>query len=112
MVEFHGLRGEAANPEAVCANYAELLKTRQPDFAVLGIGGNGELAAIDSDNCDFHDSSAVKLTRSAITLTIPTLMACRSLFVLVEGEISESRPASILRTHPSVHLYSSQYRDR
>jgi len=108
MAEFHGLRGEAANPEAVCANYAELLKTRPPDFAVLTIGQSGELAAIDSDNCDFHGSSAVKLTASAITLTIPTLMACRSLFVLVVPtltEISENHPASILRTHPNVHLY-------
>ncbi|MCI0388622.1 MAG: glucosamine-6-phosphate deaminase, partial [Acidobacteria bacterium] len=26
MSEFHGLRGEAANPQAVCANYAALLK--------------------------------------------------------------------------------------
>ena len=121
MAEFHGLRGEAANPDAVCVNYAELLKTRPPDFAVLAIGQSGELAAIDSANCDFHDSSAVKLTASAITLTIPTLMACRSLFVIAageqlqtsaEGKISESYPASILRTHPGVHLYSSQYRDR
>lgn len=121
MAEFHGLRGEAANPDAVCVNYAELLKTRPPDFAVLTIGQSGELAAIDSANCDFRDSSAVKLTASAITLTIPTLMACRSLFVIAageqlqtsaEGKISESYPASILRTHPGVHLYSSQYRDR
>lgn len=110
MAEFHGLRGEAANPEAVCANYAELLNTRPPDFAVLTIGQNGELAAIDSGHCDFHDSSAVKLTASAITLTIPALMACRSLFVLgvpafTEGEISERHPASILRTHPNANFY-------
>lgn len=108
MAEFHGLRGEAANPEAVCSNYAELLKTRPPDFAVLTIGQNGELAAIDSDNCDFHDSSAVKLTASAITLTIPALMACRSLFILgvpAPAEISENHPASILRTHPNAHFY-------
>ena len=118
MAEFHGLRAEAANPEAVCANYAELLNTRPPDFAVLEIGEGGELAAIDSGDCDFHDSSAVKLTRSAITLTIPTLMACRSLIVfasggrqrqaLVEGDVSESHPASILRTHPNARCYGAR----
>lgn len=118
MVEFHGLRGEAANPEAVCANYAELLKTRPPDFALLGLGEGGELAAIDSRNCDFSDSKAVKTTDAAVTLTIPTLMACRSLFLTVtgeskrqavqtgiEGEIHESCPASILQTHSNAHLF-------
>lgn len=104
MAEFHGLRGEAANPEAVCANYAELLKTRPPDFAVLPIGQSGEVAAINSDNCDFHDSATVTLTDSAITLTIPTLMACRSLFVLM-GTQTENPLAPILRTHPNANFY-------
>ncbi len=108
MAEFHGLRGEAANPEAVCSNYAELLKKRPPDFAVLGIGEGGK---IGSGNCDIRDSATVKLTDSTITLTIPTLMACRSLFVLAapqattENEISDTCPASILRTHPNAHLF-------
>lgn len=110
MAEFHGLRGEAANPEAVCSNYAELLKKRPPDFAVLGIGEDGK---IGSDNCDIRDSTTVKLTDSTITLTIPTLMACRSLFVLApsqattENEISDTCPASILRTHPNAHFFET-----
>lgn len=98
MAEFHGLRGDAANPEAVCANYAELLATRPPDFAVLTIGQGGELAAIDSDDCELQ---AVKVTDSAITLTISALMACPSLFVLGEGS-----PASTLQTHPNVHFFT------
>mgnify|MGYP000143194083 CR=1 FL=1 len=118
MVEFHGLRGEAANPEAVCANYAALLKTRPPDFAVLGIGQGGELAGISPGNCDFHDSATVKVTESAIALTIPILMAYSSLFVIatgqekrqaiqaaIEGVITETCPASILQTHPSVRWF-------
>jgi len=141
MVEFHGLRGEAANPEAVCANYAALLKSRPPDFAVLGIGENGHLAFIDPPVCDFHDPAAVKIVEldetcrqqqindgaftklddvpvRALSLTIPTIMACEKLFVIVpgsrkqnavrdaiEGPIAESCPASILRTHPNVHLF-------
>ncbi|MDX2040255.1 MAG: 6-phosphogluconolactonase [Acidobacteriota bacterium] len=110
MAEFHGLRGEAANPEAVCLNYAELLKKRPPDFAVLGIGEGGK---IGSGNCDIRDSATVKLTDSTITLTIPTLMACRSLFVLApsqattEDELSDTCPASILRTHPNAHFFEA-----
>lgn len=141
MAEFHGLRGEAANPEAVCANYAAKLKSRPPDFAVLGIGENGHLAFIDPPVCDFQDSAAVKIVEldetcrqqqvndgafarleevpsRALSLTIPTIMACEKLFVIVpgsrkqkairdvlEGAITESCPASILRTHPNAHLF-------
>ncbi|MEK7829639.1 MAG: 6-phosphogluconolactonase [Acidobacteriota bacterium] len=118
LAEFHGIRGEAANPEAVCANYAALLKTRPPDFAVLGIGESGELAAIDSRACDLNDQASVRLVDSAISLTPPALMACPALFVTasgksireavrlaIEDEISESCPASILQTHPNAHLF-------
>jgi len=141
MAEFHGLRGEAANPEAVCANYAAKLKSRPPDFAVLGIGENGHLAFIDPLVCDFHDAAAVRIVeldeacrqrqvndgafarledvpRRALSLTIPTIMACERLFVIVPGgrqqqavrdaiesAITESCPASILRTHPNAHLF-------
>lgn len=133
MAEFHGIRGEAANPEAVCANYAALLASRQPDFATLEIGASGELAAIDAGEKmsmgvlpepdsmktpSVNQSAAVKLTGSAIALADKTLMACPSLFVIASGEekrravqsviesaISESCPASILRTHPNAHLF-------
>ncbi|MEP7337145.1 MAG: 6-phosphogluconolactonase [Acidobacteriota bacterium] len=141
MAEFHGIRGEAANPDAVCANYAAMLKSRPPDFAILEIGENGHLAFIGPSDCDFNDPAAVKIValdeacrqqqvsdgafarledapRRAISLTIPTFMACQHLFVIacgvrkqravrdaIEGAISESCPASILRTHPGAHLF-------
>lgn len=141
MAEFHSLRGEAANPEAVCANYAALLKTRPPDFAALGIGENGRLAFNDPPVCDFNDPAMVKVVeldemcrqqqvndgafarledvpRRALTLTIPAIMACPRLFVIVpgvrkqpavreaiEGEITEGCPASILRAHEDAHLF-------
>ena len=146
MAEFHGLRGEAANPEAVCANYTAKLKSRPPDFAVLGIGENAHLAFIDPPVCDFgiqakagpaavkiveldetcrqqqvNDGAFAKLEdvpKHALSLTIPTIMACEKLFVIVpgdrkqnavrdalEGVITESCPASILRTHPNAHLF-------
>jgi glucosamine-6-phosphate deaminase len=126
IAEFHAIRGEAANPEAVCANYAALLKSRPPDFAVLAIGPNGSLGPIDQHGCDFNDAAAVKVVdlddgHRAISLTIPTILGCRTLFAvahgrrnqdaigkMIEGEISPACPASILRTHPNAHLFLEQ----
>jgi glucosamine-6-phosphate deaminase len=108
LAEFHGLRGEAANPAAVCKNYANLLEFKSPDFAALGIGENGHLAFIDPPVCDFNDPEAVKVVeldeacrqqqvndgcfaaldevpRRALTLTIPTMLKREKLFVCVPG---------------------------
>lgn len=141
LAEFHGLRGEAANPKAVCVNYASLLAFKPPDFAALGIGENGHLAFNDPPVCDFNDPAAVKIVeldeacrqqqvndgcfptldavpRRALTLTIPTLMACAKLFLSVpgprkqqavkqtlQGPITTGCPASILRMHREAHLF-------
>lgn len=141
LAEFHGLRGEAANPKAVCVNYASLLAFKPPDFAALGIGENGHLAFNDPPVCDFNDPAAVKIVeldeacrqqqvndgcfptlddvpRRALTLTIPTLLACAKLFLSVpgprkqqavkqtlQGPITTGCPASILRMHQDAHLF-------
>ena len=141
LAEFHGLRGEAANPAAVAKNYANLLQFKPPDFAALGIGENGHLAFNDPPVCDFNDPEAVKIVeldeacrqqqvndgcfpaladvpRRALTVTIPTIMACAKLFVSVpgprkqqavqrtlDGPITTACPASILRLHPDAHLF-------
>jgi len=129
MAEFHGLRGEAANPEAVCANYAALLKSRPPDFAALELGENGRLASISPSVCDFNDPAMVREvelddpSRRAISLTIPTLMACPKLFLIapdaanrqaaratIEGRITTACPSSILRTHDDAHMFTIGYR--
>ena len=109
MAEFHGIRGEAANAAAVCANYASMLKSRPPDFAVLGISETGELAFNDPAVSDFADPQAVKVVeldeqcrqrqqndgvfveleevpRRAITLTIPTILSCQRLFLIAFGK--------------------------
>ena len=108
MAEFHSLRGEAANPQAACANYAALLAAIRPDFAVLGIGEGGHLAFIGPPCCDFDDPSPVKVVeldevwrqgqvsdgtfatldevpRRALSPTVPTIMACPRLFAIVTG---------------------------
>lgn len=63
-------------------------------------------------------SSIDQVPRDALSLTIPTLMARPKLFAIapgpakrqaikntVEGPISTTCPASILRTHPDAHLF-------
>jgi glucosamine-6-phosphate deaminase len=124
MAEFHGLRGEAANPEAVCANYAALLKSRPLDFAALDLGEDGSLASINPRVCDFNEPAMVRVvepdeaSRRAISLTTPAIMACPKLFLIapgatkleavrrmIEGEITTACPASILRTHEGAHLF-------
>lgn len=141
LAEFHGLRGEAANPAAVVKNYANLMQFKPPDFAALGIGENGHLAFNDPPVSDFNDPEAVKIVeleeacrqqqvndgcfptladvpRRALTVTIPTIMACAKLFVSVpgprkqqavgrtiDGPITTACPASILRLHQDAHLF-------
>ncbi|HZN12134.1 MAG TPA: 6-phosphogluconolactonase [Blastocatellia bacterium] len=124
MAEFHGLRGEAANPTAVCANYAARLASRPPDLALLDIGPRGRLALIDPAACDFDDPAAVRLValdeppRRALSLTIPTVMKCPRLIALalgpgrqgavraaLAGMIGPACPASILRRHPAALLF-------
>lgn len=41
MAEFHSLRGSAPNLAAVCANYADLLRRRPPDFALVALEEGG-----------------------------------------------------------------------
>jgi glucosamine-6-phosphate deaminase len=129
MAEFHGLRGEAANPQAVCANYAALLKSRPPDFATLALGENGRLASINPSLCDFNDPAMVRVveldenSHRAISLTTPAIMACPKLFLIapdaanrqaaratIEEEITTACPASILRTHDDAHMFTLHYR--
>lgn len=57
---FHGLRGEAPDPEAEAARYAALLAEARPSVVVLGIGENGHLAFIDPP-ADFREPRDVKV---------------------------------------------------
>lgn len=124
MAEFHGLRGEAANPDAVCRNYAARLKSRPPDFALLELHEDGGLASIPLALCDFNDPAMLRVVefnderRRAISLTIPAILSCSRLFIIaadakkqeaaramIEGAITTACPASILRTHESASLF-------
>lgn len=126
------------DPEA----YAELLQAAPVEICCLGIGENGHIAFNDPPVADFSDPLTVKTVEldsicrqqqvndgcfasfddvptHAMTLTIPTLFACRHLVctvpaatkceavtrLLTEDEISTRLPASIMRRHPSASLF-------
>lgn len=121
--------------------YSSLLKNHPTNIVVLGIGENGHIAFNDPGVADFNDDKMVKevvldqkcrqqqvndgcfesldkVPKTALTLTVPTLVSAKYLFCIVptklkaqavydtvNGEISESCPASILRTREGAVLY-------
>lgn len=105
MAEFHGIRGEAANPAAVRDNYAALLRSRPPDFAVLAIDEDGRLGFDCSPAGDPNPVRVVELDkafrlqqvrdglfrslaaapRRAISLALPAILACPRLFAIASG---------------------------
>ncbi len=102
MAEFHGIRGEAANPEAVRKNYETLLDSRPPDFAVLSIEAE----------C-FSKAGPERVAGSdVITLTMPVVLSCGAIFVAATGaghaeavrEALTGSSLSILRNHPGVRF--------
>lgn len=128
------------NADEACHRYAKLLAEAPVDLVLLGIGVNGHLAFNDPP-ADLHDPSAVKVValdevcrrqqvddgcfaaidevpRSAITLTVPTLLGADKLFCCVPGAskqmavrrmvhdpVSGVCPATALRTHPECVVY-------
>ena len=139
--EFYPINTEGKSLEDIIENYAQLLKKYPIDIACIGIGENGHLAFNDPGVADFRDQKSVKMVtldehcrrqqldegwfesidivpKTALTLTIPTIMSAQHISCFVpeerkanavknalEGAIDESCPASILREHPSVNLY-------
>ena len=93
---FHYIQGDAPDIEAECQRYAAQL-------------GEGWFPTLDD------------VPREAVTLTIPTIMSCKTIISVVPegrkaqavrdallGPIEHACPASILRTHPDVTLYLDQ----
>lgn len=129
------------DPAAECERYAALLAEAPLDVVCLGIGENGHLAFNDPPIADFNDPAAVKIVqldeasrrqqvsdgcfaaldevpRTAITLTLPTLLGTRSVHCVVpgarkrdavttalHGAVTTACPASGLRRHPDATLY-------
>ena len=116
MHEFYEIDGSNADPAVVCREYAQKLRSCQPELCLLGIGENGHLAFNDPGEADFDDPKEMKVVsldsvcrrqqveegwfanfhevpERALTLTIPTLYRVPRLIVSVPG----IRKAGIVR---------------
>lgn len=136
------LDGNAANIQAECERYAQLLKKYPVDIVCCGIGENGHLAFNDPPIADFFDKKLVKEVRleekcrqqqvndgcfnsidkvpeTALSLTIPALMAGRFIYCMVPAKtkaeavfdttrsvIGTHCPATILRKHEHTILFT------
>lgn len=138
---FHPVSGRADDVEKACREYEALLRQYPADLVASGLGENGHLAFNDPPFALFDDPVWVKVIEladasrkqqvgeghfgsleevptHAITLTIPALLAARSMLCLVpearkaeavraclHEPISEERPGSILRRQPHALLF-------
>ena len=138
---FHPVPGPVEDVEAACREYEALLKAYPADMVALGWGENGHLAFNDPPYAFFDDPVWVKVIElaeasrrqqfgeghfdslaevptHAITLTIPALLAAKSVLCIVPEArkaeavracltepISEDRPGSILRQVNHARLY-------
>ena len=115
---FHGLDGQASQPEAEARRYAALLRERDPDIAVIGIGENGHIAFNDPP-AEFHTLDLVRVVeldersrrqqvgeghfpsveetpRLALSLTIPAVLSRRRILVGVpEARKAEAVQAAL-----------------
>lgn len=139
--EVRFLRGDAPDLAAEMADYERRLRERPIDVACIGIGENGHIAFNDPPVAGFEDPVWVKtveldercrlqqvnegwfaslddVPREAVTLTIPAIMASRTISCVVpearkadavraalHGPISTTCPASVLRRHPDATLF-------
>jgi glucosamine-6-phosphate deaminase len=137
----HYLDGMAKDAEQECARYTALLQAAPPDVTCMGIGENGHLAFNDPPVADFEDPKAVKqvvldlasrqqqvndgcfdkldaVPKTAMTLTIPTLLSAPWIYCMVpgprkapavkrtlEGSIATECPSTVLRRHDRAVLF-------
>ncbi|MCP2324229.1 glucosamine-6-phosphate deaminase [Hamadaea flava] len=134
------INGKAADADAECDRYEALLRAEPIDLTCMGIGENGHLAFNEPGAADFDDPRwvrRIKLTpesisqqvgeghfadaqsvpHTAISLSIPALLASRTVQVVTPDarkaaavrntfvqEISPAYPSTILRTRDNATL--------
>lgn len=139
--EVYYLNGSNEDIEGECERYSQLLRQYPADIVCMGIGENAHVAFNDPHDADFHDPLMVKrvtldeasriqqvhdgcfsrledVPKSAITLTVPSLLRAKSIYCIVPGdkkaqavyhsinsEVSETFPSTALREHDDVILY-------
>ena len=115
IAEFHGLRGEAANPRAVCENYAAMLASRPPDLAALTLGRDGRLGLIDP--FDLGEVAKVKIAereddgQRVLSLTTGAFADCAALFVVAQSQLHahrliEAQPNNLFTSHAQTQFFS------
>ncbi|MEV0587277.1 glucosamine-6-phosphate deaminase [Nonomuraea sp. NPDC050310] len=110
------LAGDAADPEAECRRYEDLLRAAPLDLVCLGIGENGHLAFNEPHQADRHDPRWVKtitltpesrrqqvgeghfpdlasVPATALTLTVPALLSA----AVVQAVVPEGRKAAAVQ---------------
>ncbi len=138
--QVHYLPGASTDSAAEAQNYGRLLENAALDLACIGIGENGHIAFNDPPLADFNDPQKVRIVdldetsrvqqvhdgcfpslevvpRQALTVTIPAIMAARTIICVVPGStkaqavfdslngpVTPLCPASILREHPAARL--------
>jgi len=104
IIEFHAIRGDAANPRAAASNFADRLAAKPADFAVLGVGDDGRLGLLPPKECDSREGESIGIIEvesgTALALTASALISCPLLFAVGSGD---GHP--ILGRHPNAHLY-------
>jgi glucosamine-6-phosphate deaminase len=126
------INGNAADLEAECDRYANLLSLQPVDIVCMGIGENTHLAFNDPHVADFNDEKIVKIVdldmecrqqqvndgcfntieevpANALTLTIPTLVKPAYVYCIVPGEkkakaVYQTLNESITEKYPSTIL--------
>lgn len=137
----HYLNGQAERTDEECERYATLLRRFPADIVCMGIGENGHIAFNDPPVADFNDKYLVKVVEldtvcrqqqvndgcfktledvpfTALTLTIPALVAPSYICCVVPGpakadavyntlykQPSEKYPSTILRKHSSCIVF-------
>lgn len=128
-------------PDKTCSEYTKKITSAPIDIVCMGVGENGHIAFNDPPVADFNDTAVIKkvkldeicrnqqvndgcfekiddVPQYALTLTVPTLMACEYVFCVVpaatkaqavydmlNGKIEEKCPATALRKHNKAMLY-------
>jgi glucosamine-6-phosphate deaminase len=141
---FYPMPSQPEDVDQACREYEALLREHPADMVALGWGENGHLAFNDPPYADFDDPVWVKVVElaevsrrqqvgeghfdsleevptHAITLTIPALLAAKSVLCIVPEArkaeavrvcltepVSEDRPGSILRQVSHARVYLDQ----
>lgn len=134
---FQALDVDAADPEAECRRFEELVDRGGLDLTLLGLGGNGHLGLNEPGTAPDARTRVVRLDPSTttaaaryspgarpergMTLGLRPLLSSRKIWVLVTGShkaailermmngpIGPDLPASYLRRHADVTVFADQ----